>query len=147
LRAAVERDRGAIEQLVSTIAAEVYGHLFQDAPPRPDGRWAQALVAAAQRRIVAVMVSDDDWIEDLWVAADWRRRGVGSRLLSAGEHEIAARGCTLARLRVIAENQGARRFYARHGWSEAEIYPHERWGFGMVDMVKPVTSAPPGSEA
>lgn len=147
MRPAVERDRGAIEQLVSTIAAEVYGHLFQDASPRPEGRWAQAVVAAAEGRIVGVMVADDDWIEDLWVAADWRRRGVGSRLLSAGEHEIAARGCTPARLRVIAENHGARCFYARHGWSEAETYPHEKWGFEMVDMIKRVTSAPPGSEA
>lgn len=147
LRPATAADRGAIEALVEGIAAEVYGHLFEDAPPRPDGKWAQALVAAAEGRIVAVMVADDDWIEDLWVAADWRRRGVGSRLLTAGERQIAARGGTHARLRVIAENHGARCFYARHGWSEAETYPHEKWGFEMVDMVKRVTSAPSGSEA
>ena len=141
MRPAVERDRGAIEQLVSTIAAEVYGHLFQDAPPRPDGKWAQALVAEVDGRLVGVMVADDDWIEDLWVARECRRRGVGGRLLAAGERQIAARGCPLARLRVIAENSGARCFYARHGWSEAETYPHERWGFAMVDMVKRVASA------
>jgi GNAT superfamily N-acetyltransferase len=92
LRPTVERDRGAIEQLVSAIAAEVYGHLFPNAPPQPDGRWAQALVAEAEGRIVGVMVADDDWIEDLWVAADWRRRGVGARLLTAGERQIAGRG-------------------------------------------------------
>jgi GNAT superfamily N-acetyltransferase len=147
LRPATASDRGAIEALVAAIAAEVYGHLFQGAPPRPDGRWAQALVTEAEGRVVALMVADDDWIEDLWVAADWRRRGVGSRLLVAGERQIAARGCTLARLRVIAENSGARCFYARHGWSEAETYPHERWGFEMVDMVKPLTAARPGSES
>ena len=147
LRPATASDLGAIETLVERVAVEVYGHLFQGAPPRPDGRWAQALVAAAEGRIVAVMVADDDWIEDLWVAANWRRRGVGSRLLTAGERQIALRGCKLARLRVIAENSGARCFYARQGWSEAETYPHERWGFEMVDMVKRVTSAPSGSDA
>ena len=147
MRPATASDLDAIAALVETVAAEVYGHLFQGAPPPPDGRWAQALVAAADGRIVAVMVADDDWIEDLWVAADWRRRSVGSRLLTAGERQIAARGCTLARLRVIAENHGARRFYACHGWSEAEKYPHERWGFEMVDMVKRVTSAATDSEA
>jgi GNAT superfamily N-acetyltransferase len=147
LRPATTSDRGAIEALVERVAVEVYGHLFPDAPPRPDGRWAQGVVAEAAGRVVAVMVSDDDWIEDLWVAADWRRRGIGSRLLRAGERQIAARGCKLARLRVIAENHGARCFYARHGWSEAEIYPHERWGFEMVDMVKRVTYFAPDSEA
>jgi hypothetical protein len=45
---------------------------------------------------------------------------------------------------VVAENQAARRFYARCGWSEAEVYPHERWGFEMVDMVKRVSGAPAG---
>ena len=146
MRPATASDLDAIAALVETVAAEVYGHLFQGAPPPPDGRWAQALVAAADGRIVAVMVADDDWIEDLWVAADWRRRGVGSRLLAAGERQIAARGCFLARLRVIAENHGARCFYARHGWSEAETYPHEKWGFAMVDMLTQVISAPSGSK-
>jgi GNAT superfamily N-acetyltransferase len=147
IRPARASDLDAIAALVERIAAEVYGHLFQGAPPRPDGRWAQALVAQAAGRVVAVMVADDDWIEDLWVAADWRRHGIGGRLLTAGEHQIAARGCTLARLRVIAANHGARRFYARHGWSESETYPHETWGFDMVDMIKRVTSASRGSEA
>ena len=143
LRPAKASDLGAIEALVERVAAEVYGHLFQGAPPRPEGKWAQALVAQAEGRIVAVMVADADWIEDLWVAADWRRRGVGSRLLAAGERQIALRGCELARLRVIAENTGARCFYARQGWSEAETYPHERWGFEMVDRIKRVTGGGP----
>ena len=147
IRPAAARDRAAIERLVGAIAAEVYGHLFRAAPPRPDGKWAQALVAEIDGRLVAVMVADDDWIEDLWVARECRRRGVGSCLLAAGERQIAARGCARAHLRVIAENHAARRFYARHGWSEAETYPHETWGFAMVDMIKRLPSAPPGGGA
>ena len=89
------------------------------------------------------MVAGDDWIEDLWVAEAWRRRGVGGRLLAAGERQIAACGHALGRLRVVAQNHGARRFYARHGWSETESYPHERWGFAMIDLTKPLTPAEP----
>ena len=84
---------------MGAIAAEVYGHLFQGAPPRPDGKWAQGLVAAGRRvGSSAVMVADDDWIEDLWVAADCRRRGVGGRLLAAGERQIAGRGLRRSRI-------------------------------------------------
>jgi GNAT superfamily N-acetyltransferase len=138
IRPAAARERAAIEQLVAAIAHEVYGHLFDGHPPRPEGKWAQALVAEADGRPVGVMVADEDWIEDLWVARERRRQGIGSRLLAAGERQIAGRGSRVARLRVIAGNDAARRFYARHGWAAAEIYPHEKWGFEMVDMIKPV---------
>ena len=141
IRPAAASERAAIERFVAAVGHEVYGHLFAGRPPRPEGKWAQALVAEVDGRLVGVMVSDDDWIEDLWVAADYRRQGVGGRLLAAGERQIAARGGTLAYLRVIAENGAARRFYARHGWADAEVYPHERWGFAMVDMIKRVAGA------
>jgi ribosomal protein S18 acetylase RimI-like enzyme len=129
--------------LVSRVASEVYGRLFEGRPPRHEGNWGASLLAEIDGRIIGVMVSGDDWIEDLWVAEECRRRGVGSRLLAAGERQIAARGPALGHLRVIAENLGARRFYARHGWSEVERYPHERWGFAMIDLSKPLTPAEP----
>jgi len=128
---------------VASVAREVYGDLFQGQPPRPEGNWGAALVAEIDGRIIGVMVAGDDWIEDLWVAEAWRRRGVGGRLLAAGERQIAACGHALGRLRVVAQNHGARRFYARHGWSETESYPHERWGFAMIDLTKPLTPAEP----
>ncbi|MCE3250298.1 MAG: hypothetical protein K0R41_4123 [Geminicoccaceae bacterium] len=142
IRPARESDLAAVERFVSSVAAEVYGHLFQDDPPRPAGNWALSLLAERDGRMVGVVVTDDDWIEDLWVAADCRDRGIGSRLLAAGERQIAGRGHALAYLRVVAENSGARRFYARHGWSEVERYPHEKWGFAMIDLIKPLTPEP-----
>ena len=147
IRPAAERDRAAIEALVAGVAAEVYGHLFRGDPARPEGNWARGLLAELDARVVGVVVADDGWIEDLWVAADCRRGGLGRRLLSAGEAQIAAAGHRLGYLRVVAENHGARRFYARCGWSEVETYPHEKWGFEMVDMVKPVRRARGASEA
>ena len=138
VRPAAAADLAAIEQLVLEVGREVYGHLFRGDVPRPEGNWTGSLVAEERGRIVGVMVADDDWIEDLWIARDHRRRGVGSRLLAAGERLIAARGHTIAHLRVVAENERARRFYAAQGWAETAAYPHERWGFGMLDLIKPL---------
>ena len=146
LRPALAADLAAIEALVLAVGREVYGHLFQGDVPRPEGKWARSLIAEERGRIVGVVVADDDWIEDLWVARDHRRRGVGSQLLTAGERQIAARGYAVAHLRVVADNQRARRFYAAHGWTEIAAYPHERWGFGMLDLIKPLTSRRTESE-
>ena len=146
IRPAVAADLPAIERLVLAVAREVYGHLFPDGLPRPEGNWSRALVAEQDGRIVGVIVADDDWIEDLWVAKRYRGRGIGRRLLAAGERQIAARGHTLAHLRVVAGNEPARRFYAAHGWAETSPYPHERWGFTMVDLIKPLPPASAGSE-
>jgi GNAT superfamily N-acetyltransferase len=136
IRPATPGDLAAVAALVQAIANETYGHLFRGDPPRPEGKWA--LLALQGERLVGVVVADDDWIEDLWVVAEFRGQGLGRRLLGAGEARIAAAGHELAHLRVIAENQDARRFYARCGWSEVETYPHETWGFPMVDMIKRV---------
>ena len=138
IRPATPGDLAAVAALVEAIANATYGHLFRGDPPRPEGKWAQSLLALQGDRLVGVVIADEDWIEDLWVLADCRGQGLGRRLLGAGEARIAAAGHELAHLRVIAENQDARRFYARCGWSEVETYPHETWGFPMIDMIKRV---------
>ena len=95
-----------------------------------------AWVAELVGRIVGVVVSDDDWIEDLWVASEHRRCGIGSVLLAAAERHITARGHAEARLRVVARNLDARRFHAARGWTETVSYSHEGWGFSMLEMKK-----------
>jgi GNAT superfamily N-acetyltransferase len=142
IRPASEHDLGAVQRFVSSVASAVYGHLFEGDPPRPEGNWADSLLADLDGRIIGVVVADDDWIADLWVAEDCRGQGVGSRLLAAGERQIAGRGHEQGYLRVVAENFGARRFYARQGWAETESYPHEKWGFAMIDLTKPLTPQP-----
>ena len=145
IRPAGRHEVAAVEQFVAGVAGAVYGHLFHGEPPRPHGNWAESLLADLDGRIVGVVVADDDWIEDLWVAEDCRGHGLGGRLLAAGERQIAGRGHELGYLRVVAENQGARRFYARHGWSETATYPHEKWGFPMLDLTKPLPQPPDGA--
>ena len=127
-----------IEALVTEVIAESYGHLFAGAPPPLEGDFGKSLVAIERGLLVGVALTQNEWLDDLWVAADRRGRGVGRRLLAAAEAQIAARAVTRARLRVVAENERARRFYLAHGWSEGRSYPHERYGFTMIELQKPL---------
>ena len=126
----------SIEQLVLDVVREVYGDLFPEAARHRAGHWTGGLLAEIDGGLVGVVVSDDDWVEDLWVTKEHRRRGIGSALLLGAERQIAKRGHTEARLRVVARNLEARRFYLAHGWAETVSYPHERWGFTMLELAK-----------
>jgi GNAT superfamily N-acetyltransferase len=136
IRPAAASDVAGIERLVQDVVREVYGRLIPGDTPTTAGMWSRGLVAEVAGRTVGVVVSDDDWVEDLWVAREYRDQGIGAMLLTAAERQIAMRNYTEAQLRVVAENLDARRFYAAHGWAETVSYPHERWGFAMVEMVK-----------
>jgi ribosomal protein S18 acetylase RimI-like enzyme len=46
-------------------------------------------------------------------------RGIGRRMMAFAEEEIAARGIRKAELHVELDNDGALRFYRRHGWHVA----------------------------
>jgi GNAT superfamily N-acetyltransferase len=136
IRAAAAFDVPGIEQLVLDGVSEVYGGLFPGEPPPPTGQWECGLVADLAGRIVGVVVAADDWVEDLWVAKEHRECGIGSLLLAAAERQIAERGHAEARLRVVAENARARRFYGARGWVGTVFHPHEKWGFEMLEMTK-----------
>jgi len=66
----------------------------------------------------------------LWVAAERRHSGLGSKLLGAIESAAAERGCTAAHLDTFSYQ--ARPFYERHGYTlfaALEDYPpgHQRF--------------------
>lgn len=54
-------------------------------------------------------------VHDLVVAPEERNRGVGGMLMDALEREVAAAGVAEVRLRVVAANAEAVRFYTRRG--------------------------------
>ncbi|QIO23278.1 GNAT family N-acetyltransferase [Haloarcula sp. JP-L23] len=60
-------------------------------------------------------------IENIYVRPDYRREGIGSELLSAGEKALAENGATAVALEVMAANESARRFYADHGYAPHRI--------------------------
>lgn len=136
IRRVASSELDSVRNLVARVVAEVYGRLFPDGMPEDDTDWSGALVAVSAGIIVGVALTSADTIDDIWVGASHRGKGIGRALLVRAEAEIWERGHTTARLRVVADNIAARRFYVANRWKEAEIYPHETWRFQMVDMIR-----------
>ncbi|MGE0815330.1 MAG: GNAT family N-acetyltransferase [Vicinamibacterales bacterium] len=65
-------------------------------------------------------------IDELYVDPDHRASGVGASLLRAGEAAAAEAGCSNVSLQLGRQNDGARRFYVRHGYSH-------RNGFDLLE--------------
>ena len=74
------------------------------------------------------------FIDLIWVRADCRRRGLGTRLLNAGEKEIRRRGCDQVALSTYSFQAAA--FYVRAGYIECGrryAFPH---GHDQILFVK-----------
>ena len=79
----------------------------------------------AQGEIVGGLIGGSYWgwlyIDILWVREDQRRKGVGSRLLSAAEAQARARECH--HVHVDTMNWQAPQFYQKHGYKTVGILP------------------------
>lgn len=71
-----------------------------------------------------VMVVGDE-VEQVFVARAARGTDLAGRLLAEAESQVAAAGHATAWLAVVVGNTRARRFYARHGWSDDGDLPYE----------------------
>lgn len=60
-------------------------------------------------------------IEDVIVAADHRRQGIGRQMLDSLEAWARDRGLTRLQLLADRHNQRAMRFYARQGWTRMQM--------------------------
>lgn len=130
-----------VRDLVQTVVDEIYGGLWADPPlPIGDQDWSLAWVAVCRGTIAGVALTQDDWLDDLWVHRDYRGSGIGRLLLERAELEIAARGCLTAQLRVVASNRDAIRFYERYGWSVHHFFPHETLPIEMAEMRKSIST-------
>jgi putative acetyltransferase len=87
----------------------------------------------------------DELLDDIWVAPWAQGQGIGALLLRAAEEMIGAAGFAEARLECVAANQGARRFYERHGWRLAREFLTEqpRPGLAMAEYRKRLSAAAP----
>lgn len=64
--------------------------------------------------VVGILVLDGDWIDQLYLDPSHTGRGIGSELVDLAKRE-RPRGL---RLWTFVSNDGAQRFYERHGFSE-----------------------------
>jgi ribosomal protein S18 acetylase RimI-like enzyme len=67
-------------------------------------------------RCVGILVLDDEWIDQLYVEPQLTDRGIGGQLLSVAKRERPDG----LRLWTFVSNDGAQRFYERHGFVEVE---------------------------
>lgn len=73
-------------------------------------------VAEADGAIAGFIAVEGEWVEQLYLDPCWTGRGIGSSLL---EHATAA--MPAVKLHCFQANEGARRFYERHGF-EVEAF-------------------------
>jgi ribosomal protein S18 acetylase RimI-like enzyme len=60
-------------------------------------------------------------IENLYVVPERRDKGLGAQLLKRAESVLDERDCDMASLEVMANNQAARRFYDRQGYTPHRV--------------------------
>jgi ribosomal protein S18 acetylase RimI-like enzyme len=65
-------------------------------------------------------------VQNLYVVPGHRGEGVGARLLAAAEQRLAARGADTVALEVMADNEAARRFYRREGYTPHRVELEKR---------------------
>ncbi|MGW3443277.1 N-acetyltransferase family protein [Streptomyces sp. NPDC001076] len=73
-------------------------------------------IAEAGGRVVGMMVLAGDLLSQLYLAPEWRGRGIGDRLVALAK-ERSPSGLTLWTFQV---NKPAHRFYERHGFVAVE---------------------------
>ena len=120
-----------IRAFVQRVVDDTYGDI-----PIDDSDWSLGWIALSKATIAGFVLTSADSIDDLWIATDARGRGIGTALLSRGEQEISERGFSTARLRVVASNEHALRFYAKRGWTQVRSFPHETLHLTMIDHEK-----------
>jgi ribosomal protein S18 acetylase RimI-like enzyme len=136
----------SVRSLIETVASETFKDLFAPNPVPlkfEDEDWPLSWVAVVDQKIVGVIITNQEWVSDLWVYREHRRQGVGSRLLAQGEAEIAARGHRTCRLRVVRSNTVAVQFYLAHGWQIAREFAHEKYGHAMLEMARSLPQKAP----
>ena len=127
----------AIHQFVKAVVNEIYGGLWSVSPIEIENQdWSDAWIASSGHEIVGVLLTKDEWIDDLWVRQDHRGRGLGTKLLQYGEMEVAGRHHGESRLRVVKANRNAVSFYVKYGWNIEKEFRHETLPIEMLELMK-----------
>lgn len=145
IRAARPDDVGGIAAIWATGWADV--HLGNVPPELVASRGEATFWPRAAERIHATTVAVDgaevvgfatvvvDEVEQLYVAAPFRGRGVADALLTDAERRISAAGHRRAWLAVVPGNLRARWFYERMGWIDEGPFEYPAQGDGGPILV------------
>jgi ribosomal protein S18 acetylase RimI-like enzyme len=139
LRRPQPEEHDSVRAVIQTVVDEIYGDVWAPPPlPVDEGNMHSFWVAVQDAKIIGVVRTSGEWLDDLWVLRENRGCGVGQRLLAQGEAEIIARGYETLRLRVVESNAAAIDFYRGHGWRIARAFPHEKFAITMLELLKPI---------
>ncbi|MFO8005244.1 N-acetyltransferase family protein [Thioalkalivibrio sp.] len=126
IRPGTETDRDAVVALVSGIWRETYAlHLPPESTPAPEAAHIPDLVGdPAERgwvatlgdRVIGYGSVTANCVDQIWVPAPMRRRGIGSAILDRAIKDIRERGFTFAQAGCEDFNQPARQFLEAKGW-------------------------------
>jgi len=125
-RRAELEDAGAVADILIRSRRAAVGAIPASIHPDAEAReWISTVVIPEREvwlmedldgRPLAVLVLDDDWVDQLYVDPDFTGRGLGSRLIElAKSHRPMG-----LQLWTFVTNTGAQRFYRRHGFLAAE---------------------------
>lgn len=95
---------------------------------REDGRIVGFVTFSPETRLYE-RDAERGTVHNIYVRPERRGRGIGSELLAAAEARLAALGVEIVTLEALAENEGAHRFYERHGYEAHRIEFEKPIGF------------------
>jgi len=92
-------------------------------------------VALVQGQIAGFVMVVDNEVEQVYVSALHRGKGVADVLMADAERQIKDGGYSSAWLAVVAGNARARRFYERRGWSDSGLFEYAAAGeYGPIPV-------------
>ena len=138
IRPGTDADRDAVVALVSEIWRETYaGHLSPEAVTSADaghipdlvGNPAeQGWIATLGERLVGYASVTANCVDQIWISAGMRRRGIGSALLGQAIEGIRERGFAFAQAGCEDFNRPARQFLEARGWRLIDTQPQPLGG-------------------
>ena len=92
-------------------------------------------LAVVQGQIAGFVMVVDNEVEQFYVSALHRAKGVADVLMADAERQIKDAGYSSAWLAVVAGNARARRFYERRGWSDSGLFEYGAAGdYGPIPV-------------
>jgi ribosomal protein S18 acetylase RimI-like enzyme len=117
------RDEPADDRIRSTVEVLLRDPAAEFLLAAPDGAEAPAGICQLRYRLAVWTGADDCWLEDLFVASEARRSGLGRALVTAAVERARRRGCRRMELDVDEDNTAALAFYRSLGLSDESKPP------------------------